>query len=284
MRILPLSLRALLFGAFVLIQPAAYAETLYFAPLPMEQPEEVVKNFKPMLSYLEKKLGVAIQIKYSTSYAEILEQFRLGQIDIAYLGPLPYVTLRDGYPQARPVVHFLEKSGQATYTCALISAGGALPRNMSKQRIALTQPLSTCGYLSTDNLIHKAGSEMKNNRYRYLDKHDEVALAVARGDFDFGGLKTAIAKKYAHLGIKVLSETAPLPSFALIANTRRMSPDTINALREALTTLEPAGKDQMLMSDWGGNLRYGSVMASNEDFDVVRQLRRSTQIPEKGNY
>lgn len=284
MRKLQLSACSLLLGLTCLFQSVAHAETLFFAPLPMEQPEEVVKNFKPMLSYLEKKLGVNIEIKYSSSYAEILEQFRLGQIDLAYLGPLPYVTLRDNYAQARPLVHFLEKSGEAAYTCALVSAGDPLPRNAKNVRVALTQALSTCGYLSTDNLIHKAGSELKHNRYRYLGKHDEVALAVARGDFEFGGLKTAIAKKYSHLGIRVLSETAPLPSFALIANTRRLSPDTLNALREALTTLEPAGKDKALMADWGSNLRYGSVKASNEDFDVVRQLRRGAQIPEKGNY
>lgn len=260
------------------------AETLYFAPLPMEQPEEVVKQFKPMLAYLENQLGVTIEIRYSTSYQDVLNKFQKGEVDFAYLGPLPYVTLRDKFAQAVPLAHFLEKSGKPSYTCAIISAGAPLSNGLKTKKFALTQALSTCGYLSTDGLLHKAGSSLEQNKYRYLGKHDAVAEAVASGEFDYGGIKTAIAKNYEHLGVKVLSETAPIPSFALIANGKRLSPARIDALRTALVRLKPEGADKALMAEWGTNLRFGSVEAKDSDFDVVRQLRRKTDIPEKGNF
>lgn len=255
---------------------AGLAEPIRFAPLPMERPEEVVKQFKPMLTYLEGQLGTKIEITYSTSYAEILEKFRKGEVDLAYLGPLPYVALRKDFAQAEPVVHFLEKSGKATYTCALISAGEALPNKARDRRFALTQPLSTCGYLSTDDLVRKAGSTLEANRYRYLGKHDEVALAVARGDFDYGGMKTAIARNFAHLGITVLAETAPLPSFALIANHQSLSKERIEALRKLLMT-----SDSKTAKDWGDSLRNGAIPAADRDYDVVRQLRSLAKIPDK---
>ncbi len=260
------------------------AETLYFAPLPMEQPEEVVKQFKPMLTYLEKQLGATIEIKYSTSYADILEKFRQGQIDFAYLGPLPYVTLKEKFSSAKPLVHFLEKSGKPSYTCALIGSDSKLPKNVKGKTFALTQALSTCGYLSTDGLLHKQGSSLEQNKYRYLGKHDEVALAVARGDFDYGGLKTAIAQNYQHLGIQILAETAPLPSFALIVNGNRMPAARIEAMRAALARLRPEGDDKALMAEWGSNVKYGSIDAKDSDYDVVRQLQRQAVIPDKGNY
>ena len=62
--------------------------------------------------------------------------------DLAYLGPLPYVSLRSSYPNAEPLVHFLEKNGQASYSCALISAGEKLPHPLRDKTFALTQPLS----------------------------------------------------------------------------------------------------------------------------------------------
>ena len=150
---------ACLFTAF----SGAQAETLYFSPLPMEQPEEVVKQFKPMLNFLEKQLGAKIEIRYSTSYAEILEHFRTGRIDLAYLGPLPYISLRESHPKAEPLVHFLEKNGEATYSCALISAGAPLPRPARKKTFALTQPLSTCGYLAIDAQLRKQGDRLDSN-------------------------------------------------------------------------------------------------------------------------
>lgn len=262
----------------------AQAETLYFSPLPMEQPEEVVKQFKPMLNFLERQLGAKIEIRYSTSYAEILEHFRTGRIDLAYLGPLPYISLRESHPQAEPLVHFLEKNGEATYSCALISAGAPLPRPARKKTFALTQPLSTCGYLAIDAQLRRQGDRLDQQLFRYLGKHDEVVLAVARGDYEYGGAKTSIARNYAHLGVTILAETPPLPSFALVASSRRLSAERLAQLRKVLTGLDPQTRDKTLMSEWGPQLRNGALPAVDRDYDVVRQLRSKTKIPEQGNF
>lgn len=277
-------LRLFLALGLTLLSTGLRAETLVFSPLPMEQPEEVVKQVKPMLNYLEKVLGVRIEIRYYTSYEAILENFRQGEIDVTYLGPLPYIALKDKFPAAQPLVHFLEKSGQATYTCALVGTDKAPPRGMTGRTLALTQPLSTCGYLSADALLRERGSQINQNRFRYLGTHDEVALAVARGDFDFGALKTAIGRNYSHLGLKVLAETAPLPSFALVANTQRLSEARRQALREALTRLDPKGDGKALMADWGNNIRHGSIPASDQDYDILRRMRGQRSIPEQGNF
>lgn len=279
--------QALRIAALACLLPAtatAQPETLYFAPLPMEQSEEVVKQFKPMLNFLEKRMGVRIEIRYSTSYAEILERFRTGQIDLAYLGPLPYVSLRESHPQAEPLVHFLEKDGQATYSCALFGSEQILKKPLRNKTFALTQPLSTCGYLAVDGLLRQRGERLDQQRFRYLDKHDEAVLAVARGDYDFGGAKTSIARNYAHLGIVVLAETPPLPSFALVANSRRLSAERMAQLRRTLAELEPKGRDRTLMSEWGPQLRNGAIVAADKDYDVLRRLRQQTSIPEKDNF
>ena len=254
---------------------------LSFAPLPMESPETVVGQWTPLLGHLERTLGIRLRIEYSRSYEEILEKFRAGRLDLAYLGPLSYVVLKEGFPAAVPVVHFNEKDGQPFYTCAVVALDERrlTAGNLRGKTVALTQPLSTCGYLATDGLLRQAGSTLEANRYRYLDKHDAVALAVARGDFDAGGLKTAIGKKYAHLGLTVVAETPPLPSFALVANGARLSADTIERLRTALVAADSAAR-----AGWGDNIRHGAVPAADANFDPVRKLRGRTKIPAKGNF
>ena len=258
-----------------------WAGPLRFAPLPMENRETLVKQYRPLVVFLESKTGVPIEFDFSDSYDEILEKIKTGKVDLAYLGPLPYVQLRETFPNAEPLVHFNESSGEPMYTCAIISmADSKLDlKNAHNYRFALTQPLSTCGYLSTNGLLMQMGSELSNNRYRYLDKHDAVALAVVRGEFDAGGIKTAIWKKYLHMGLVILAETSPLPSFALVANRMTMPEKAMQAIRDCLVELKPDGADKEMLASWGENIRYGAVKASDTDYDVIRKLKGNVIIP-----
>ena len=264
-----------------LVTSSVQAETIRFAPLPLENRETVVKQYRPMVLYLEKKLNVTIEFVFSDNYADIINNFTKGQIDLAYLGPLPYVELRAKDSKAEPLVHFNEASGKPMYTCAIATlADSPLHlQGLKKKAIALTQPLSTCGYLSVNGLLQEQGSSLEDNRYTYLDKHDAVALAVVRGEYDAGGLKTAIGKKYAHMGLKIVAETAAMPSFGLVANRATMSASTMQALREALIALDPVAADKEMLATWGDNIRFGAVAASDKDYDVVRKFKGNSVIP-----
>lgn len=271
---------------FVLTCQPLHARTLVLAPLPMESRETVLKQFMPMARYLQQRLGHEVVFDYSESYAEILAKFRQGRIDLAYLGPLPYVSLKNVCSEATPLVHFREASGEPLYTCAIVAPAdkGLALEGLEHRKVALTQPLSTCGFLSTNGLLRERGSALSRNLYRYLDKHDEVAKAVVRGEFDLGGLKTAIGRKYEHLGLKILAESAPMPSFALVGNAATLSPEERDAIRQVLAGLDPDGEDKAMLSSWGENLRHGSVPADDADYAPVRALLGGESIPEDGNF
>ena len=265
----------------LLIAVPVWAETLVFSPLPMETPSTVASQWKPLLTYLEQTLGVTIEIDYSTSNDEVVTKFREGRLDLAYLGPLPYVVLRKTFPAAEPVVIFHEKNGQPVYTCAVatLATSPLTLKGLRGRTIALTQPLSTCGYFATQGLLQQAGASLEANRFRYLGQHDEVALAIVRGEFDAGGLKTAIAGKYAHLGLKVLAESPPFPGLSLVANRGKVSAERIRSLQQALLNADPKRRE-----GWGENLRNGVSPASDGDFDGVRRLPLPATIPPKGNF
>lgn len=260
--------------------PAA-AESLVFAPLPMETPYTVAAQWKPLLDYLQRNLGVTLQIDYSANNDEVVEKFQAGRLDLAYLGPLPYVKLRQNFPAAEPVVVFREKDGTTAYTCALIVAADSHLelKSLKHKRIALTQPLSTCGYFAAQGLLQQQGRSLEENRYRYLGPHDEVTLAVVRGDFDAGGVKTAIARKYAHLGVTIAAESPAMPGLALIANGKRLSVQRIEQIRQLLLNAPAEVRQQ-----WGDNIRHGVTPASDSDYDGMRRLPMPDAIPEQGNY
>lgn len=260
---------------------AAPDGAIRFAPQPMESRETVVKQFRPMLLHLQNTLATNIDFVFADDYGDIIDRFVADKIDLAYLGPLPYVELRSRTDKAEPLVHFNEPSGKPMYTCAIVAFADSTVTlsQLTGRKIALTQPLSTCGYLAVNGLLQERGSWIEDNYYTYLEKHDAVALAVVRGAYEIGGLKTAIGKKYAHLGLKVVAETAPIPSFGLVANRATLPAPTMQALQQALTGLHPAGADKELLAQWGENIRYGAVIAGDSDYDVVRHFRGDIIIP-----
>jgi len=280
---------AVLLVALLAIAPSGLAHaggTSYtFAPLPMAQPETVLREFKPMLAHLERETGLALRVVYTRDYGELLRLFREGRVDLAYLGPLPYVALKREYPAAQPLVHFREASGQPSYTCALVGRDDTMaPRAIPRRRVALTQPLSTCGYLATDALLGNQGADLARMPYRYLDTHDQVALSVVRGDFELGGMKTAIARKYAHLGLRILATTEALPGFALIVNGRRVPVAHAEALRQALVRPVTDAASRAARERWGDGIRHGAVLAADNDYDRVRRMLAGKAIPASGNF
>lgn len=258
----------------------AQAPPIRFSPLPMENREALVLQFRPMIEYLQQQLNRPIVYDFSESYDKILEKFQDNTIDLAYLGPLPYVELRAKDANAIPLIHFRETSGQPMYTCALVALADTTVhlQGLHGKKIALTQPLSTCGYLSVNGLLQERNASLEHNRYHYLDKHDTVALAVIRGEYDLGGLKTAIGKRYTHLGLKILAETPPFPGFGLIGNQKTLSPETLSAIRQAMVRLDP-DKDKAMLDQWGRSIHHGAVEATDADYDNVRRYKGSLDIP-----
>ncbi len=250
----------LLLSLLLLPVTAGRAETLTFAPMPMSSPEAVVSQFLPMLQYLGKEIGAEFRIDYPESNTVIIERFREGKIDLAFLGPLPYIELKKLHPEAQPLVFFNDSSGQPFYTCSLVAGAEnrLSPGALRGRRIALTQPFSTCGYLAVESLLRKAGSSLEKNRFRYLGPHDEVALAVVRGEFEAGGVKTSTARKYLPLGLEIIAESPPLPAFALIANGMTLSPERIDAICKALCRLKPLidPNARATVASWGAELRH----------------------------
>ena len=70
----------------------------------MENPKTVASQWKPLLEYLQQKLDVNFQVQFLKSNQEVIDRIRAGKIDLAYLGPLPYIALKDHFPPLEPIV------------------------------------------------------------------------------------------------------------------------------------------------------------------------------------
>ena len=255
--------------------------TLTFAPLVTKDIEEINTQFLPMIKYLEKKLDVKIQIDYNSDYDALLEKFINGKIDMAYLGPLPYLTLEEKYPNTMPLVNFKNEKGEVSYTCSFvsfISTEGSI-ENMTNTKIALTQPLSTCGYLFVNDVLNSSNTNIEKNKYRYVNRHDTVALSVIRGEFKYGGLRTDIAEEYSHLGLKEIVRSKSIPSFMLVGNSKTLDNDMLTNIKNNMILIE-----EKELSTWHKSMKFGAKEANNSDYDYLRKIIKSTNISHESNF
>ncbi|MEW6766120.1 MAG: PhnD/SsuA/transferrin family substrate-binding protein [Pseudomonadota bacterium] len=252
----------------------ADAAPLRFAPLPMVDKELMVQEFLGPVRYMTEHSGQPIELVHTASYDELIKRFSRNEIDLAYIGPLPYLLLNRNAGTAQPLVRFLEPDGRDTYTCALVVFGHASfdPATSGDARLTLPDPQSTCGRASIDPLLRSRAVDPSGLRVNYAGRHDAVALAVVLGETDVGGLKTAIARKYSSLGLHIVAESPPVPGFVLVANPQTVSEAIQSRLRDALLALPKAGTEaaQAQTHGWNASLRHGAVSAEDRDFDTLR--------------
>lgn len=165
------------------------SSTIRFAPLPMQKAETVIRQTTPFLEHLQKETDFNFTISYSPNYDTLIQKFINGEIDIAYLGPLPYVNLHRQFPDAKPLVRFLSPEGEPDYTCCIItrSHSGITANSLFKARsAALTQHSSTCGYLITEKILRKHNLSLsKDLSYTYTGSHSNSVLSVIFGRFRY---------------------------------------------------------------------------------------------------
>lgn len=259
-------------GLLVLqLVPAVAGAGLTYCPLPMVNPEKVVAESRPMLDYLSHVLQIPIEISYPSSNADVVQAFIEDRVDMAEIGPLPYLLLREVAPHARALVFILEEGASATYTCALVAPFDGAPNveALAPENplvLASTQTLSTCGPLSASWLLQAAGMDPARAEFRFLGNHEEVALAVARAEYAAGSMKTLIARRYRHLGVQVLAETPSFPVFALVLNTRTVPESTLAAIRHALLNVPAEERARWAIG------RHGFQEVKADSYAVLDQL------------
>jgi phosphonate transport system substrate-binding protein len=258
------------------------SSALRFSPLPMLSEHLVKEQFLSFCSSLAELTDQNVSLIYKKDYQELLDALHNDEVDLAYLGPLPYVMARRTDNDIVPVVRFLNRQQQATYTCSLVTFGDNQPNlDSAYSTVALTQPYSTCGYLATESLLAPLQHSLSDCPYTYVGDHEQAALSVIRGDAVLAGVKTTIARQYENLGLTIIDESPPLPGFLLVANRRTLDPATIDRLREDLLALnETVANGAKSPLQWGKMIRYGMIEANDKDYDPIRDLLTRFPVPE----
>ena len=259
------------------------ARPLRFAAIPLLNKADMIQQFAPFCDYIATITQRPVELVYYESYQTLLDALASNNLDLAYLGPLPYAALTSKNAGFEPVVRFINSDGSTSYTCALVTFGCYTPRpGAEKPTIALTQPYSTCGYLYTQKLLKTRSIDIEKSNYYYTGHHTTCCLDVINGKAQLAGVKTSIARQYAKLGLRIIARSEPIPGFLLVANRHTLSTHAIEQIRAQLLQLDSRHNhnDVNIIAGWGDMLRHGIIKAKDADYQGIRELFQHTHIPE----
>ncbi len=189
----------------VLLPAGARADIgLVFGTYASDKPFAMVEQLRPTLDLLERamseRLGEPVTIKlrvardYETGIAELVS----GRVDFARLGAASYVTAKDEAPEL--AVLAAERYGKSIVFNGVIcvKAESAIQdiAELAGKSFAFGDEQSTLGrYIAQLTLANAGITATSLKDFKYLERHDRVAAAIASGQFDAGALEETMFAK-----------------------------------------------------------------------------------------
>lgn len=249
------------------------AEPLTLAVHPYLSEEELKVMFTPLAKYLEKQTGLAFSVKIGSTYDEHIDFIGRDRVDIAYIGPAPYVTMTERYGNKKMLAR-LEVNGQPYFQGNIIVRSNSELRQLTDlrgMRIAFGDPNSTMGFLVPHHMLHKSGVfDEDTEKHQFLNNHNNVALAVLAGEYDAGAVKPAVYEKFKKEGLRTIA-TTPAISEHLFVASNKLDAAHVEAIREALLTARNSSQGMDALHSIKKNIT-ALVPVQDSDYANLRQI------------
>lgn len=247
-------------------------DTLKVALLPDENASELIKRNQPLKEYLESTLDKKIQLIVTTDYSSMIEAMRFGRIDLAYFGPLSYV-LAKSKSEIEPFAAMVV-DGKPTYRSVLIAnieSGVNSYADLKGRNMAYGDRASTSSHLIPKTVLMEAGLKAGDDyQQHFLGGHDAVAVNVANGNADAGGLSEVIFKQVSEKGlidaskVKVLGYSKEYPQYPW-AMRSDLNADLKSNIRDAFINLN----EPTVLKNFKAE---AFAPIEDADYDIIRNM------------
>jgi phosphonate transport system substrate-binding protein len=217
-----LAVAALLIGVGASAMAADKPSKLVVGLLPGESAPTVMRLNEPLRSYLEKRLGLPVELVVGANYAATGEALRFGRLDIAYLGPVTYL-LRARSAQLQPFARPSHEVVGPTFQAVVIVPADSPAKTLADLKggeIAFGDPASTSGtWVPRYQLLVAGLVSGRDYTLRVLGAHDAVALAVANKKVAAGGLSKPVydrllsENKIDAKAVRILAASPAIPEY-----------------------------------------------------------------------
>ncbi|OIQ44840.1 MAG: phosphonate ABC transporter substrate-binding protein [Roseobacter sp. MedPE-SW] len=247
--------------------------SLTFGSYAADKPTETVRQYRPFLAFLEKRLSerlgetVTFKMSISKDYAEAVRQLADGEVDLARFGPASYVRAKQLNPKIR-IVAIETKKGRKRFTGLIVVHHDSPIRSLKELAgvtFAFGDELSTTGrYLAQAQLMDAGITSVDLQGFSYLGRHDLVGEAVGARKFTAGALRQSTFRALVAKGVPI----RVLVSFENVTNPWLASADLdveiFQAIREVMLAPGNAEIARRISN-------HGFLPSGDADFDLIRE-------------
>jgi phosphonate transport system substrate-binding protein len=214
-----------LFIALASTEPVAVAspglKELRVGVEPDQNSDALRRRYAPLIDYLAAQTGLPTRLVIPANYDEAVRLIGEGEVDIANIGGLSFVTAESRYNSDALVMREID-TRFTTWFVTRPGAGQASLTDFRGKSLSFGSRLSTSGHLMPRYFLRqiwKIEPEDYFTEIRYSPAHDQTVQQVVNGAVDLGAVNSAIVRKMIHDGrlapgdIRVLWQTPPYPDY-----------------------------------------------------------------------
>ncbi len=156
----------------------------------VENQAATVTRFKPFADYIEKTLGVKVEVFTASDYAGIVQALSAGHIHLGRMGGAAYAAgYIDSEGGIEPLVMNVEPNGGKGYHSVLIVRADSPYKKLEDLKgktLAWADPNSTSGFLVPNAALRDAGIDPQKyfGRTVFSGGHEQSVLGVLKGTLD----------------------------------------------------------------------------------------------------
>ena len=246
-----------------------------------ENPDQLVEDVRPVVAYLERRLGLRVKHFVASDYAAIVEAMRGGSADAGFMGPLQYVMARR-QAGAVPLLGELYR-GKATYVSRIfVRKDSGLKRleDLRGRSVAFVDPLSSSGFMYPLDIFRRAGlipgpPEAFFKKVYFAGGDEQAIRAVFNGFVDAAGIgqyALGLLRPEERDEVTHIAESRLIPSHCVVVR-KGLDPGLVERFKQALLDLNaPDHPDRDLLQRLYGVEGY--VPVTPETYEEVEALAR----------
>jgi len=261
-------------------------ETLRVGVLPDQGTPAIRASYTPLFQYLSEQTGLPYEFVPSGSYAELVEQFVRGEVNLAFMGGVTFLRaeLEGG------VVPIAMRDIDMRFTTLLVARTadpGRKVEDFQGRPFSFGSRLSTSGHFMARYFLEERGIDPEHffTSVTYSRAHDETVYAVRDGQADLGAVSAAIFRAMLSDGrsrgddMRIVWETPTYPDYVWAGHPSLGQPLMLR-IREALLALTPRDPVQAEILEKIGAQSF--LPAAPEDFAMLSQIaERSDFLSDK---
>lgn len=232
-------------------------------------------DFKPLFDALEKTTGLTFEVQVGQSYAAVIEGMCAGQADIAWFGPVSFLTAQE--KGCAELLAVEERNGSTTYFAGLFvraDSGIKSVKDLKGRSLALGSSHSASSFAYPLAILRDAGVDPVGDIAWLMlsESHSQGLMALSLGRVDAAGASLISFERALNQGglkasdFRILAKSSAIPNPPLAMSTR-LPAALKQKLRSALETLhETPGIKPEAIRGYGGKPvdRYVTDIDSEE--------------------